>query len=70
MYRCTLLSGLGAAALGLGPTDANAAYPDHAANLIVPFAPGSSVSMNARRLQPYLERALGQPMHLEDALGI
>jgi tripartite-type tricarboxylate transporter receptor subunit TctC len=65
MHRRTLLWGLGAVALGMEPNDANAAYPDRTVNLIVPFAPGSSVGINVRRLQPYLERALSQLVHLE-----
>lgn len=65
MHRRALLSALGAVGLGLGSIDANAAYPDRTLDLIVPFAPGSSVGINARRLQPYLERALGQKVHLE-----
>jgi tripartite-type tricarboxylate transporter receptor subunit TctC len=65
MHRRTLLMGLGAAVLVPRPADASAAYPDHAVRLIVPFAPGSSVGINARRLQPYLERTLGQPVNLE-----
>jgi len=76
MRRRTLLSAAGAGlagvcATGLGIRRASArpAYPSHALTLIVPFAPGTSVGINARLLQPPLERALGQSVTLEFDAG-
>jgi tripartite-type tricarboxylate transporter receptor subunit TctC len=68
--RRTLLSsglaaGLGATGSGLRSSTAGAAYPSRMLTLIVPFQPGSSIGLNARLLQPYLERALGQPVQLQ-----
>ncbi len=70
MRRRTLLSsglaaGLGATASGLTSPAAAAPYPFRTLTLIVPFQPGSSIGLNARLLQPYLERALGQSIQLQ-----
>ena len=79
MRRRTLLSAVGVAgvgavaaagwALGTRRAVARAAYPSHALTLIVPFSPGTSVGINARLLQPHLERALGQHIALEFDAG-
>jgi tripartite-type tricarboxylate transporter receptor subunit TctC len=53
------------AGVGIRHAAARAAFPSHALTLIVPFAPGTSVGINARLLQPHLERALGQTIQLE-----
>ncbi len=68
MRRRTLLSsGLAAGLAATAPRRpaARAAYPSRLLTLIVPFQPGSSIGLNARLLQPYLERALGQPIQLQ-----
>ena len=84
MRRRTLLSATGLSAatmvgaglagvcgMGVGTRRAlaRAAYPSRALTLIVPFLPGSSVGINARLLQPQLERALGQSVGLQFVQG-
>jgi tripartite-type tricarboxylate transporter receptor subunit TctC len=72
MRRRTLLSTAclagaalgGVGGVGVRRADARAAYPSRALSLIVPFSPGSSVGINARLLQPHLERVLGQSVEL------
>jgi tripartite-type tricarboxylate transporter receptor subunit TctC len=69
MRRRTLLAaGLAtgwAAAAGVRPAFARDAFPSQALTLIVPFGPATSVGVNARLLQPHLERTLGQTVALE-----
>jgi tripartite-type tricarboxylate transporter receptor subunit TctC len=55
--------------LGIRRASARDAYPSRALTLIVPFSPGSSVGINARLLQPYLERTLGQSIALSFIQG-
>ena len=80
MRRRTLLStalsaagaafaGICATGLGIRRASARATYPSHALSLIVPFAPGTSVGINARLLQPHLEQALGQHVALDFVAG-
>jgi tripartite-type tricarboxylate transporter receptor subunit TctC len=79
MRRRTLLSAAGmvgaglagVCGMGLGTRRAvaRAAYPSRALTLIVPFMPGSSIGINARLLQPQLERALGQSVALQFVQG-
>lgn len=56
-----------AAAL-VGPSAA-AGYPDHPVRIIVPLAPGGAFDIAARLLQPRLEKALGQPVIVENRSG-
>jgi tripartite-type tricarboxylate transporter receptor subunit TctC len=69
MRRRAVLAGACATCLGLRHATARPAFPSHALALIVPFTPGSSVGINARLLQPYLERALGQMIELQFVQG-
>src|SRR5271157_5026105 len=84
MRRRTLLSAAGLSAAGLSAAGlagvcgvgmgtrrafARAAFPSRALTLIVPFSPGASVGINARLLQPQLERVLGQSIELQFVQG-
>jgi tripartite-type tricarboxylate transporter receptor subunit TctC len=61
---------LGTAALLAPASVAGAAdYPTRPINLIVPFGPGGGVSINARALVPYLEKALGQTIIIDNRDG-
>lgn len=59
---------LGATACGKGPASSNEAagsnYPAHPINWIVPYEPGGGSDAQVRRLQPYVEKYLGQRIHI------
>jgi tripartite-type tricarboxylate transporter receptor subunit TctC len=63
------LAGICGMGVGTRRAVARAAYPSRALTLIVPFMPGSSIGINARLLQPYLERGLGQSVELQFVQG-
>jgi tripartite-type tricarboxylate transporter receptor subunit TctC len=63
------LAGVCATGLGVRRGAAASPYPSRPLTLIVPFSPGSSVGINARLLQPHLERALGQSVELQFEQG-
>jgi len=79
MRRRTLLSAagmvgaglVGVCGLGVGTRRAvaRAAYPSRALRMIVPFSPATSIGINARLLQPQLERVLGQSVELQFVQG-
>jgi tripartite-type tricarboxylate transporter receptor subunit TctC len=64
------MAGLGATLFALfavfAPAARPAAYPDHVIRLIVPFAAGGANDIVARLIQPLLERALGQPIIVDN----
>jgi len=67
IFRRTLLA-FGLAALA--PLAAHAqAYPDHPIRLLIPYAAGGSTDNMARVLQEPLQKALGQPVIIENKSG-
>lgn len=58
-----------AAAIGLAPTLAQAAYPDKPVRIIVPFSPGGGTDLIARTLGVGLAQELGQPVIIENKPG-
>lgn len=59
-----------AAMLGAGtPASAQTAVDTRVVTLIVPYAPGGPSDVGARRLAPFLERELGQPVIVQNIAG-
>jgi tripartite-type tricarboxylate transporter receptor subunit TctC len=48
---------------------ANAAYPDRPIHIVVPYTPGGTVDLFARALAPYLTKAWGQQIVVENRPG-
>jgi tripartite-type tricarboxylate transporter receptor subunit TctC len=48
---------------------ATSAYPDHAIRLIVPYAPGGNIDINARTVAPGLSEILGQQVVIDNRGG-
>jgi tripartite-type tricarboxylate transporter receptor subunit TctC len=60
----------GAIAMALSPPAAAAeGYPDRPIHLIVPFPPGGGADVLARTVMPRVEKALGQPIVIENKPG-
>jgi tripartite-type tricarboxylate transporter receptor subunit TctC len=65
--RCRRLGVLAALLIALAPATAPAQdYPNRPIRLIVPFAAGGLNDVVARLVGPYLERALGQPVVIDN----
>jgi tripartite-type tricarboxylate transporter receptor subunit TctC len=63
------LAALVAAPLLPRPLRAQAAFPDRAIRLIVPFAPGGNSDLTARACAPLMSARLGQPVVVENRAG-
>jgi tripartite-type tricarboxylate transporter receptor subunit TctC len=68
MKRITLKALLGAALLG-AMSLAQAAYPDKPIKLVVPFPPGGTTDVVARKVAPKVAEILGQPIIIENRGG-
>ena len=68
MHRRTLLAGI-AGALAAPHIARADEFPSRPITMIVPYGPGGGVSINARALAPYYEKALGTRILVENRAG-
>ena len=59
----------GLAGLGAAPLRAQPAFPSRNLTLMVAAPAGTPSDSNARRIQPYLQKAMGQPVIVENVAG-
>ncbi len=68
LARRTLLGTIGAAALA-GTAAAQPAFPTRPIRIVIPFGPGGGTDNLVRILEPYVTRALGQQLVIENRPG-
>jgi tripartite-type tricarboxylate transporter receptor subunit TctC len=70
MQRRTLITAFGAAALTAHPAlRAQGAWPQRPVTLVVPSVPGGTTDLTARLVADSLQRALGQPVVIDNKPG-
>jgi len=68
--RSILALGAGALLTGLTPAaNAQDKWPSHTITIVVPFTPGTSMDVLARKIGPVLSNSLGQPVIIDNRAG-